>query len=152
MISRLLRSAAALGISLFLLSGAFAAEGNGSPEEAKAMAEIAAARLRSDGAEKAFAAFNAAEAPFKDRDLYVVALTADGTDVAHGGNKALVGKKLLEMRDPGGKWFVKDILAVQTAGWVEYSFQDPVSKAIKPKRSYVIHEGDYWVLVGAYAK
>ena len=116
------------------------------------MAEKAAAFLKSEGPEKAFAAFTAGEAPFKDRDLYVVAIAADGTDVAHGGNAALVGKNIMELRDPSGKQLVKEILAVQTSGWVEYSFQNPTTKAIEPKRSYVIHEGDYWVLVGAYEK
>ncbi|SMF83477.1 Single Cache domain 2-containing protein [Tistlia consotensis] len=152
MIAKLLRSGAVVGALLVLLAGPALASGKGTPNEAKAMAEKAAAHLQSAGAETAFADFTAGKPPFKDRDLYVVAIAQDGTDVAHGGNAALVGKNIMELRDPSGKPLVKEILAVKDAGWVEYSFQNPTTKAIEPKKSYVIHQGDYWVLVGAYAK
>jgi len=39
---------------------------------------------------------------------------------------------------------------VQDAGWVEYKWQNPVSKAIEAKATYVVRVGQYSVGVGAY--
>jgi hypothetical protein len=51
----------------------------GTPEEAKAMLEKAVAAVKQDKA-KALDAFNAGEAGFKDRDLYVWCANASGSE------------------------------------------------------------------------
>lgn len=123
----------------------------GTPDEAKAMAEKAAALLGSEGKDKAYDAFNNSS-DFKDRDLYVFVIDNAGVIVAHGANAGLIGRNLMEVRDPAGKQFVKEIVAVSGTGWVDYVWQNPTSKAVEAKTSYVIRSGDVAVGVGAYAK
>lgn len=151
MLSKVARSLAAAGAALMLIATPAAANTLGTPEEAKAMAEKAAAFLESEGQAKAFQTFTQSD-QFKDRDLYVFVYDADGASVAHGANPALVGKNLIDLRDPNGKAFVRDFIAVEDAGWVEYSWQNPVSKKVEPKRSWIVHTDGVWLGVGAYVQ
>lgn len=120
------------------------------PEEAKAMAIKAAQYLQSAGPDKAFAEFDAKEGPWHDRDLYVYVLDSRGVMVAHGANPGLIGKSVMEFKDVDGKPITQETLAVKDAGWVDYKWQNPVTKAVEPKTSYVVRAGDYAVVVGAY--
>jgi len=129
-----------------------AAGDHATPDEAKAMAIKAAAYLKANGEEKAFAAFKDPAGGFRDRDLYVVVQGLDGTMKFHPILPAMIGKSLIDLRDVDGKLFVHDIVAIKDAGWVEFKWQDPVSKSVAPKKSYFIRVGDDLVGVGAYAK
>jgi signal transduction histidine kinase len=150
-ISKLYNLFTAVGMAIMLLAVPAAAGTQGTPEEARVMAENAAAFLTANGAEKAYATFSE-NGEFKDRDLYVFVYDAKGTAVAHGANPALVGKNLIDLRDPTGKQFVKDFIAVTDAAWVEYSWQNPVSQKVEPKRSWIIHTNGVWLGVGAYVQ
>jgi cytochrome c len=137
----------------FLLSGLPAcAAGQATPEEAKAMAIKAAEFLKLVGPEKAFAEFAAKEGSWHDRDLYVTVEDSKGIMVAHGTNPGLIGKPMLELRDVDGKQFNKEIQAIQDQGWVNYKWQNPVSKAVEAKTAYEVRVGEYVVGVGAYVK
>ena len=138
-----------LGLSVVFAQGALAA-GQGTPDEAKVMALKAADYLKANGPEKSWAAFNAAGGDFHDRDLYVFAQDNNCNLLAHGANAALIGKNLSELKDVEGKTFIKDISGVKDQAWVDYKWQNPVSKAVEPKTTYVVRVGDYVVGVGAY--
>lgn len=125
------------------------AQERGTPAEAQAMAERAAELLRGQGAEAAFAAFQAPGAPFHDRDLYVFVIDSQGIMRVHP-NAALVGQNMMDRQDPQGRHFIRDFVAVQDHGWVDYAFEDPQTHQILPKTSYIIRVGDYRVGVGAY--
>jgi cytochrome c len=134
-----------------LLSGtAVYAVGQATPDEAKAMAIKAADYLRTAGPDKAFAEFDAKDGPWHDRDLYVYVLDNAGAMVAHGNSPGLIGKSLLEFRDVDGKPITQDSLAVKDAGWVDYKWQNPLTKAVEPKVAYIVRVGEYAVVVGAY--
>jgi len=139
---------------VMMLAGLFGASAQAAdratPDEAKAMASKAAQYLKEVGPDTAFAAFSAKDGPWHDRDLYVFVNDASCKTLAHGGNQALVGKSLATLKDVEGKPFMLDIAAVQDAGWVEYKWQNPVSKAIEAKATYVVRVGQYSVGVGAY--
>jgi len=139
------------GVALLFAVSALAA-GQATPDEAKAMAIKAAEYLKSVGSEKAFAAFDAKDGPWHDRDLFVVVLDAKGVMVAHGANAGLIGRTVLDLRDVDGKPFNRDWIAVQDTGWVNFKWQNPLTKVVEPKTCYVIHVGDDWVGVGAYAQ
>jgi len=140
-----------LVLMLGVLPGMTANAGDrGTPDEAKAMAIKAADYLRQTGPEAAFAAFNAKDGPWHDRDLYVFVTDAANKVHAHGGNVGLVGRDMTTLRDVDGEPIFVRIGAVKDAGWVEYKWQDPVTKAIEPKTTYVVREGEYTVGVGAY--
>jgi cytochrome c len=124
-------------------------------EEAKAMALKTIEYLKENGPEKTFAAVNAKDGPFHDRDLYVAVFDSrDGKliPVAHGNNPGLIGKDTIEMADVDGNKFGRAFAAVKDQGWVAYKWQDPLTKAVVKKKSFVVRAGDYIVACGAYAE
>lgn len=144
--------AAIAAVVLIASFGAAQAVEYGSRDEAKAMAEKAAAFFTANGKDKAFAAINEGSDGFKDRDLYVFVYDDAGNCVAHGANKALIGKNLIDIRDTDGKPLIRDIVAVKTAAWVDFKWQNPQTKAIEQKHAYVVRAGAYTFGVGAYDK
>jgi hypothetical protein len=122
----------------------------GTPEEAKAMAERAAALLKAEGPDKAFPQFNDQKGAFHDRDLYVFVQNREAVNVAFGGNPALLGKSVGNLKDVDGKAFIQDMQALKGSGSVEYKFINPETKAVETKISFVIWVGDFLVGVGAY--
>jgi signal transduction histidine kinase len=152
----MIRKLAIVALAFFALNGlqiALAADNHGTPEEAKAMVEKAVAQLSTDGKEKAFAVFDDATGPYIDRDLYVFVLDLQGNIVAHGTNKAMIGKSLLNLKDPSGRFFVQEMIKLGETtgeGWVDYSWSNPTSKKIEPKSSFVKKVGDVLVGVGVY--
>jgi cytochrome c len=140
-----------LAAALLLTTVALAAD-QGTPDEAKAMAVKAAAYLQSAGPEKAFAAFDATQGAWQDRDLYVIVFDLKGVAVARGNNPGLIGKSLIDLKDVDGRAFIQEIVAISDTGWVSYKWQNPISKAVETKTSYVVRAGDYVIAVGAYTK
>jgi cytochrome c len=128
------------------------AAGQATPEDAKAMAIKAAEYLKAVGPEKAFAAFNAKDGPWHDRDLYVTVQDPNGVMLAHGTMPSLIGKSVINLKDVDGKPFEREMLAVKAEGWVDFKWQNPLTKAVEPKRQYLVWVGDYLIGVGAYAK
>jgi signal transduction histidine kinase len=142
----------ALLVTLILFTVPAIASDRGSPDEAKAMATKAAAFLKDNGAEKAFPAFQAKEGEWHDRDLYVFVEDSKGMMVSHGTNPGLIGKSMLPLKDVDGKAFNVEMQAVQNTAWVEYKWQNPQTKAVEPKKAYIVRVGDYIVGVGAYVQ
>jgi hypothetical protein len=139
-----------LGAALLFAPFAFAA-GQATPDEAKAMAIKAAEYLKAVGPDKAFPEFDAKDGPWHDRDLYVIVQDSQGVMVAHGTMPAIIGKSMLDLKDVDGKPFNRETQAIKDAGWVEFKWQNPLTKAVEPKRQYIVRVGDYLVGVGAYA-
>ena len=138
-----------LAIASVLWVSAATAQDQGTPEEAQAMAEAAAALVEAEGADAAFDAFTNGS-DFQDRDLYVFVIDGNGDVAAHGGNANLVGRNMLDLRDPTGNLFIQAMIAIDDSGWVDYHWQNPATGNVEPKTSYVVHVGDYWLGVGAY--
>jgi cytochrome c len=131
---------------------AFAAS-NGSADEARALVDKAVKLVATDGNEKAYTAFNEAAGGYIDRDLYVFVMDHQGTVLAHGANKGLIGKPLLNLKDANGKLFVQEMVTVATdkgEGWVDYHWSNPVTKKVEGKSTYVKKVGDVFVAVGIY--
>lgn len=142
-----------LSVGAMLLIAPAWADGNATPDEAKAMATKAAEYLKSAGPEKAFAAFDAKDnGAWHDRDLYVTVQDGKGIMVAHGTNPGLIGRSMLNLRDVDGKPFNQEIQAIKDTGWVNYKWQNPLSKAVEEKTAYEVRVGEYIVGVGAYAR
>jgi hypothetical protein len=138
-------------VAMLLMSVAWA-DGLATPDDAKALAIKAAEYLKTVGPEKALPEFSAKEGPWHDRDLYVVVQDSKGVIVAHGTNSGLIGRAVLELRDVDGKPFNHEIQAVKDAAWIDYKWQNPITKAVESKTQYNIRVGDYVVGVGAYVK
>lgn len=127
------------------------AAGQGTPDEAKAMAIKAAEYLKSVGPDKAFADFDARKEPWHDRDLYVYVVGDDGVMHAHGTNAGLIGKSTVTVKDVDGMPITPPTLAVKTEGWIHYKWQNPETKVVEPKVAYCVRVGEFVVVVGAYA-
>ncbi len=151
--------ATTIGISfLVLMTGniAFAAAAQvGTAAEAEAMVKKGVQLIKTEGKEKAFAEFNNPKGKFVDRDLYITVYDLNGKCLAHGANSKMIGKDLIDLKDPDGKPFVKE--RVETARtkdkfWLDYKFTNPLSKKIEPKSMYTEKAGDVLVNCGIYKK
>jgi len=141
-------------IAGLVFSGAAYAQDHGTADEAIAMSNKAVAAIKVDR-EKAFAAIiDPADKEFHNKDLYVFVTSLETKkSVAHGANKALIGRDLSELKDVDGKLFVAEMGKVaqeKGTGWVDYKWTNPVSKKIEQKSSYVQRVGDLYVGVGIY--
>lgn len=148
-----------LGVAAIALavaaSGVSAKDEYGTPKEAEAMVAAAVAYIKKVGPDAAYKDFTDRKAPFSDRDLYVVVYSLEGKPLAHGQNPKMVGKDLLDMKDPDGKEFVKErVTLAKTKGtfWQDYKFTDPVSKKVLPKSAYCEKTGETAVCVGVYKR
>jgi cytochrome c len=129
------------------------AQDKGSKEEAMAMVQKAVAAIKADGRDKAFAAINDPNGPFRDRDLYVVVYDLSGKCLAHGANPKQIGKDLTELRDPDGKFFIKErveLAKTKDSFWQDYKFLNPANKLIEPKSMYMEKSGDLLIGCGVY--
>jgi hypothetical protein len=140
--------------ALVVAVSAWAAD-RGTPAEAKAMLAQAEAHIKAVGRTQAFADFNAGKKPFKDRDLYVVCISADRYVVANGFVPQYVGRKANMLTDYNGKLIgvaILDVANTKGEGTVEYVMLDPLTHALRPKTLYVKKIGTDACGVGVYNK
>lgn len=95
------------------------------------------------------------QGPFVDREIYVFALSADGTLLASGGSSAgLIGRKVTDQVDAVGKPFFREMLegaAAKGEGRVEYRWLNPIDNKVEPKETLYRKVGDTIVAVGFYS-
>ena len=138
-----------------LTAGVAFAQTRGTAGEAKALAEKAIQHIKEVGTARAFQDFTAKDGKWQSRDLYVFVIRFDGTILAHGSSKAVVGKNMLDVSDVNGKAFTKDMAELMKAkgsGWTDYMWSDPLTHKIEAKSSYGIRIPDFdgFVGVGIY--
>ena len=125
----------------------------GGAAEAVAMVKRATTLVQAKGRDEAFRLFNDPAGGFVDRDLYIAVIAADGTMVAHGGNRRLIGKSLIDIKDADGKQFIRALLETarkQGSGWVDYQWPNPVTGRIEAKSTYVEKAGELAIVCGIY--
>jgi len=124
----------------------------GTPDEAKALSEKAAALVNQEG-EGAFVTFSAEDGGFVTKDLYVFCMDLKGNMLSHAKKPNLVGKNLKDFNKHGDLLF-QDMIAVATnpgTGWVDYRWPYPGSEEVKEKTSYIIrNDKGFFCGVGAY--
>src|SRR5262249_22061268 len=123
-------------------------------EEAIAMVKKAAALINEQGPDKAYAEFNNKGGRFHDRDLYITVLDLDGKVLAHGQREDLIGKVLVDLKDPDGKLFVKERIELarqQSSFWQNYKFMNPVTKQVEPKQMYCERLSQTMICGGVYS-
>ena len=130
----------------------FAAD-RGTPTEAKAMLDKAVAHYKLVGRKQALADFNAKNAPFYDRDLYVVCFYSNQTIVANGGFPQYVGMSANLLKDAQGNSVGKqgwDVAQKNGQGSVKYDWINPMTRKPEPKITFFAKAGDDVCGVGAY--
>ena len=144
-------------VSVFLVSlGSFAFAGDhGTAAEAEALMKKAVAYLKANGSEKAFAEINNPKGQFVDRDMYISVYDFTGKCLAQGANAKMIGKDLMDLRDPDGYEIVKErikLAKVKEKFWQDYKFTNPLTKKIEPKSTYCERVGDLVLACGIYKK
>ena len=85
--------------------------------------------------------------------LYLFVYDLNGVVLAHGAEVNLLGVNRLNVKDPDGKQYVKDFVAVgqkKGGGWVDYKRMNPDTKQIEHKTSYVLAEEGVVIGCGMY--
>jgi len=150
------RRLAAVLVSGLVLAGAGAARADekpGTPEEAVAMVKKATAYLKANGPQKAFAEISDTKGRFVDRDLYVTVYDMNGTCLAHGFNPKMVGKNMLDLKDPDGKAFIRERseqARTRDQFWIDYKYINPTTKQLGAKSMYTEKVGELLVSCGVY--
>jgi cytochrome c len=140
--------------ALCAIGPVFAAD-RGTAAEAEAMVKKAIAFLKANGKEKTFAEIGNRKGQFVDRDLYITVYDLKGTCLAHGMNSAMIGKNLIDLKDPDGVPFVKERMELaKTKGkfWQDYKFTNPMTKKVEPKSMYCEKVDDIIIACGIYKK
>jgi signal transduction histidine kinase len=146
------RTFAKITLALVVLGAVFTARAAGdfgTPQEAKAMLEKAAAAIKKDKA-TALAQFTKGEGGFKDRDLYPFCGGPDGNFTAH---PTLMGKSLKDLKDKTGKPLGEEIYKNAKEGKIgEVSYMWPRPGTTEPvqKVSLFTKVGDQVCAVGYY--
>ncbi len=133
-------AAAALSLALAVTASPSLADDHATRDEAIAMVKKGVALVKSEGPDKAYAAFDdKTNTDFHAKDLYLFAYNLEGKCLAHGTNPKLVGKDMNDAQDSDGVYYLKDRMKLaqsQQSFWQDYKFTNPVSKKIEPKTSY----------------
>ena len=125
-----------------------------SPEQAVGLVKKAIAYYKANGLEKALDEFSNPKGQFKDGDVYVFAYDLTGTMLAHP-NPALIGHNLTDVPDADGKMFRKEFVTValtKGSGWVDYKYQNPKTKLMERKTTYVEKADDLIICCGIFKK
>lgn len=125
----------------------------GTPDEARAMLQLALEHYNTVGRDQALADFNTGAAPFIDRDLYVVCIDSSHNETANGGFPQYVGSSADAVLDAGGNPLGKTVWETAsdtTINSVNYQWVNPVSGQAEPKVLFFEKVGDDACGVGAY--
>ncbi len=147
--------ATGLFFSILVQGAAGAADAYATKDEAMALVKKGVAYIKANGREKAFAAFSDPKGEFVDRELYISVFDSKGVNLAHGANKKIIGKDMMEYRDPDGKYPIKEGLEIaktKGSGWFEFKFLNPITKEMQTKTAYAERYEDIALWVGAYKK
>ena len=116
------------------------------PAETTALVKEAIAFAKTSGKEVAFKEITKIGGRFHKHggELYVFVYDMDGKVVAHGQGASKVGVNQANAKDPEGREYIKERLALAKSkgkGWHDYIYQNPVTQKREPKTSYIeVHE------------
>ncbi len=110
-------------------------------QKAEAMVKKAAAHIKAVGKEKALVDLNDMKGKFVDGEYYVFAYTLKNVCLALAPKPAQVGKDLTDIVDADGKPLVQELNKIATtkgSGWYDYKWNNPLTKKIQDKTSFVM--------------
>lgn len=123
------------------------------PADAIAMVEKGVAYIEKNGKESLINEIKNKNSEFIKGDIYLYVRGIDGVILAHPINPKLVGKNMLDLPDADGKLYRKEIVNLAKTkgkGWVDYRYNNPVSKEIESKSTYILRSGDVILEAGIY--
>ncbi|MGY4622889.1 cache domain-containing protein [Bradyrhizobium sp. USDA 4486] len=119
------------------------------PDEAKALADKAAALVASEG-EKAFPRISDANGEFVRGDLFVAVLDQNVV-VRAIMNPKLIGVSMKEATDPDDVNFAYELVNIaqsKGSGWLTYKYTNPMTRKIEPKKTWVVKVGEFSCFAG----
>ena len=140
-------------LALLLLTGGAAHAATDDPASAVAMVDKGLAFLHQNGKDALIREVNNKNPAFIQDGVYLTVRALDGTQLAHPVNPRLIGKNMVILGDADGKLFRKEIIdqaASKGKGWVDYRYNNPVSKVIEKKSTYFVKSGDVILEAGIY--
>ncbi len=145
---------AAILVGMFVTALVVVSDAATASEQAKAMVEDAIAFHKANGKEKVIAEANNPKGRFVKDGIYVAIHALDGTMVAHPFNPKVIGMNLLDVPDPDGKFFRRDVMETAktkpAGGWVDYKYKNPKTNKTEQKTSFVKKSGDLVFVCGIY--
>lgn len=124
--------------------------------EAQALLDRAVNYVKSDGAEKAFVAFNDPQGGFMHDDQYVFVIGIDnGRYRASGASPHLNGMDVRGMKDAAGNPLFEEMIELARKdgkGTVEYVWRNPATNAVESKHTLIQRVGTVLLGVGYYTK
>jgi signal transduction histidine kinase len=129
---------------------AFAAD---NPADAIALVEKGISYIQKNSKDDLIKEINNKNPEFINGGIYLYIRAMDGTTLAHPINPKLVGKNLITLPDGNGKLFRKEIVELAKTkgkGWVDYRFNNPVTKEMENKSTYIVRSGDVILEAGIY--
>jgi methyl-accepting chemotaxis protein len=121
--------------------------------EAQTLVEEAYDYVKTFGKQKALTEFNNPIGLFSRGELYIFAQDLKGTMLATPFNQGLINKNNYNLKDPKGKAHVKemtDLANTKSEGWVEHHWENPMTKTIQLKRTYIKKVDDFLVGCGVF--
>lgn len=143
-----------LGLFLITLFFPVSAKAGTDADEAEALVKKAVAHYLEVGEEQAVKDFHSDA--FKVAEIYVFMCDFEGNVHAQGSKPALVGQNLSGIKDTDGvpffQEFAKKAQTAEGKGWVDYKWQNPETKKIQQKTSYIekIPGKDMYIGAGIY--
>ena len=122
-------------------------------EDAIAMVQRARVFITQQGREKGYAEITKKAGQFHDRDLYITVFNFDGKILATGQSKNLIGRNLIDTKDPDGKLYIKERVELarqQSAFSQNYKWLNPATKEIEPQETYCERLDDIIVCGSVY--
>lgn len=122
-----------------VLGGAFTVKA-AALDEAKTLAIKAADFVKANGKEKGLAEVGNPKGQFVKGDLYVTVQDTNGIALANPMNPGLVGQNHMELKDPAGKYFIKEfieIIKTKGSGWATYQWVNPATKKVQAKKAWL---------------
>ena len=124
-------------------------------DDAKSLAEKAAAYIKANGKEKGFAEINDPKGRFVKGDIYVTVQDFNGVPLANPMFPKLIGQNHLDLKDANGKLWIRENIEVaktKGGGWVTYSWTNPTTKKVQPKKAWVqrVEGTDMYTMCGVF--
>lgn len=140
-------------LALLLTSQLSLALAEDNPADAIAMVDKGLAYMQKNGKDALVQEINNKNPEFFNGSIYLYLRGLDGIIIAHPINPKLVGKNMLDLPDADGKYYRKDIIALAKTkgkGWVDYRYNNPVSKQVENKTTYILRNNDVILEAGIY--
>lgn len=123
------------------------------PADAIAIVNKGLDYVQKNGKDALIKEVNAKNPLFIKGAIYLTLRGIDGTTLAHPFNPRLVGKNLVELHDADGKFFRKEIIEIAKTkgkGWVDFRYNNPETKEVEKKSTYLVRSGDMILEAGIY--